>query len=100
MPQYRRYGYVTTMRVKTEGEWVESANIAFHLNPKKAHDNLDVIINSRIDAGPHIKYTEDKLLTPEPFLLGSSIRSVFIEYVDGVTLHFNLERWHVVVGRE
>lgn len=100
MPQYKRYGYVTTLRVKKEGEWVEAANIAFHLNPQRANDHLDAIINNKIDVGPRIKHMEDKPLTPDPILLGSSIRSVFIEYVDGVTLHFNIERWHVVVGRE
>ena len=100
MAQYRRYGYVTTVRVERDGELVEDANIAFDLNPDLANDKLDAVINNRVHADAHNKVLENNILKPNGDLQGQEIRTVLIRCADGVTLRFSIQRWYVVVGRE
>lgn len=100
MPRYRRYGYVTTVRVEKKGELVEDANIAFDLNPGLANQNLDAIIKNKLREDTRNKVLENNILKPNGDLQGSEIRAVLIRCADGVTLRFSIQRWFGVVGRE
>ena len=100
MPQYRRYGYITTVRVEKNGNLLGDANIAFDLNPQVANDNLDTIIKDRIGDNTNNKILENKVLKANNDLQGMEIRIVLIHCEDGVSLRFSIQRWFVVVGRE
>lgn len=100
MPKYKRYGYVTTAISDSPAQPVVSAGtVAFHLNPKKASDNLDGILEELKKSDRFVQIVED---TTEKLHLGPGaliIRTVLIEYVDGLRTRYSIEQWGVEVGR-
>ena len=100
MPKYKRYGYVTVSYTSQGADPIVAAgNVAFHLNPKKASDNLDAILEEVKKSDRFVKIVED---TTEKNLIhpgGSVLRSVLIEYVDSFLTRYSIEQWGVEVGR-
>ena len=103
MPKYTRYGYVTRQSIRLLGQITSCANIAFHLNPKLAHLNVDNMVDTfksdkeRFEA---IQTIEDTTFTEFSGLWPQVMRQVLIKYHDGSTAEITIERWGVEVGKE
>jgi hypothetical protein len=100
MPKYQRYGYVISMYATRQHQIVSCGNVAFHLNPKKALEHLDVIIKQHESGDRFIKIVEDTTDKNLVHIGGRILRSVLIEYVDGSLARYSIERWGVEVGRD
>ena len=100
MPRYKRYGYVTfSFTEKVDKTLVAAGNVAFHLNPKKALDNLDDILEEAKTSDRFVKIVEDTTEKNLYHIGGLTLRTVLIEYVEGHFLRYCVEQWGVEVGR-
>jgi hypothetical protein len=103
MPRYIRYGYVIHEIFKYQGQIETAANVAFHLNPKLARENVDSIIdayNNEIREFDSLQTVEDTTFKSGSSLVDQVIRHVLIKYLDGSTIEITVERWGVKVGKE
>ena len=103
MPRYTRYGYVTKQTIKLLGQVTSCANIAFHLNPKIAQQDVDSMVDEfkrdkeRLESIQTIEDTTFRLVSG---LSAQTLRQVLIKYLDGSTAEITVERWGVEVGKE
>ena len=96
MPKYKRYGYVVVERHTKPAGLMASTNIGFHLNPQKAQEQVDGIIEYTGEG----KVVADETVTGKDDLVPSIRRNVLIEYPGDETLQILIQRWYVEVGRD
>ncbi len=96
MPKYKRHGYVVVEKFSRPSGFMVCTNVGFHLNPQKAQEQVDAIIES---VGKSKVVADETVMGKDDFV-PSIRRNVLIEYPDAETLQIFIQRWCVEVGRD
>lgn len=96
MPKYKRYGYVVVERFSKPSGLVACTNVGFHLNPQKAQEQVDAIIEFTGEG----KVVADETVMGKDDFVPAIRRNVLIEYPGYETLQVLIQRWYVEVGRD